>query len=262
MAKTNIPTTIEEAFSLLDAKLTAEEKNQLLQVDDSVDFHFGLGLWIRNNWLYPESGANFPFSFDEDQLFMDPDDFSDELIQRYILHLKEKMHIMIDSNYVPAKVIFTDADMDDLCFHDCSIHAIAPIEDGLALDIDYMFEWYSPKDRNGGYSYAYEKKKQSSGFSFQIAPCTLFFKNVSDLGMNFDGFPSSDALIIQDLLEELDKAKYNPERRMFYVNCLGGEFSIFCKGFELVVRQKPVHHPYQVLTLEQRGGISFCRKPY
>lgn len=89
MAKTKIPTTIAEAFALLDAKLTAEEKNQLLQADDSVDFHFGLGLWIRNNWIYPKNGANFPFSLDEDQLFMDPDDFSDELIQRYILHLKE-----------------------------------------------------------------------------------------------------------------------------------------------------------------------------
>ena len=89
MANTKIPNSIAEAFALLDAKLTAEEKNQLLQADDSVDFHFGLGLWIRNNWLYPESGADFPFSFGEDQLFMDPDDFSDELIQRYILHLKE-----------------------------------------------------------------------------------------------------------------------------------------------------------------------------
>ena len=169
---------------------------------------------------------------------------------------------MIPIDYKLDKTIFTDKDLEELCFHDCPIHAIAVIEEGLALDIDYMFEWYSPKDRKGGYSYAYEKQTQSSGFSFQIAPCTLFFKNVSDLGMNFDGFPSCDALIIQDLTEEQDKTKFNPESRMFYVNCLGGEFSIFCQGFELIVRRKPVHHPHQVLTLEQRGGISFSRKPY
>ena len=51
MAKTKIPTTLEEAFALLDAKLTADEKNKLLQAEDSTDFHFGLGLWIRNNWI-------------------------------------------------------------------------------------------------------------------------------------------------------------------------------------------------------------------
>ncbi len=49
MAKTKIPATHEEAFALLDAKLTADEKNELLQAEDTTDFHFGLGLWIRNN---------------------------------------------------------------------------------------------------------------------------------------------------------------------------------------------------------------------
>jgi hypothetical protein len=169
---------------------------------------------------------------------------------------------MIEPNYTPKKLIFTDADIEELCLHDCPIHAIATMDDGIALDIDYMFEWYYPKDRKEGYSYAYEKQKPHSGFSFQIAPCTLFFKNVSDLGINFDGFPAPDALIVQDFYEELDKTKYNPDGRMFYVNCQGGQFSIFCQGFEMVVRQQPVHHPHQILTLEQRRGISFCRKSY
>lgn len=44
-----MPAMPEEAFALLDAKLTADEKNELLQAEDSTDFHFGLGLWIRNN---------------------------------------------------------------------------------------------------------------------------------------------------------------------------------------------------------------------
>lgn len=89
MAKTKIPATLEEAFALLDAKLTAEEKNQLLQVDDSVDFHFGLGLWIRNNWIYPDNGVNCSRFFGEDNWFVDPDDFSDEL----------KMFFMFVVNY-------------------------------------------------------------------------------------------------------------------------------------------------------------------
>ena len=156
---------------------------------------------------------------------------------------------MINPNYTPEKLIFTEADIKDMCLHDCQIHAIATMDDGLALDIDYMFEWFEPKEGE-------------LCFAFQIAPCTLFFKNVSDLGIDFDGFPVPDALIIQDFYEEPDKTKFNPAARMFYVNCLGGLFSIFCHGFELIVRQKPVHHSLQVLTPEQRGGISFSRKPY
>jgi hypothetical protein len=89
MAKTKIPATPEEAYALLDAKLTADEKNKLLQAEDSTDFHFGLGLWIRNNWIYPDNGVNCSRFFGEDNWFVDPDDFSDEL----------KMFFMFVVNY-------------------------------------------------------------------------------------------------------------------------------------------------------------------
>lgn len=42
---------------------------------------------------------------------------------------------MIDHNYTPEKLIFTDADLEDLCLHACPIHAIATMDDGVALDI-------------------------------------------------------------------------------------------------------------------------------
>lgn len=47
MAKTKIPATLEEAFALLDAKLTADEKNELLQAEDTTDFHLGSGYGFR-----------------------------------------------------------------------------------------------------------------------------------------------------------------------------------------------------------------------
>ena len=89
MSNTKIPNSIAEAFALLDAKLTADEKNELLQAEDSTDFHFGLGLWIRNNWIYPDNGVNCSRFFGEDNWFVDPDDFSDEL----------KMFFMFVVNY-------------------------------------------------------------------------------------------------------------------------------------------------------------------
>jgi hypothetical protein len=47
-----IPKTKEECFDMLD-KMLSEEDKQLMMKDDTIDYHFTLGLWIRNNWIYP-----------------------------------------------------------------------------------------------------------------------------------------------------------------------------------------------------------------
>lgn len=99
---------------------------------------------------------------------------------------------MIDSNYTPAKIIFTDADLENLCFHDCRIFASAPEGNDLLMDIDYMFEWYEPKEGD-------------TGFTHPISPCTLHFKNVEDFGMSFEGSYPDTALIMQDFEKEENK---------------------------------------------------------
>lgn len=56
MKRTKYPKTQEEAFAMLDELLTDEEKRDALQIQDDEEFassqHFGLGLWVRNNWIY------------------------------------------------------------------------------------------------------------------------------------------------------------------------------------------------------------------
>ena len=56
MERTKYPQTQEEAFAMLDELLTDEEKRDALQIQDDEEFassqHFGLGLWVRNNWIY------------------------------------------------------------------------------------------------------------------------------------------------------------------------------------------------------------------
>ena len=43
-----IPKTKEECFALLD------DRHYLIEDEDAaVDVHFSLGMWIRNNWIYP-----------------------------------------------------------------------------------------------------------------------------------------------------------------------------------------------------------------
>lgn len=154
---------------------------------------------------------------------------------------------MIDPNYTPEKLIFTDADLENLCFHDCQIFAMAPEGDDLVMDIDYMFEWI-------------ELKEGESGFIHPISPCTLHFKNVEDFGMSFEGSFPETALIMQDF-EEVEN-KFFPDQHIYNIVCLGGNFILRCDGFEMIVRQKPILLKSQCLTLVQRGGISFSLMPY
>jgi len=51
----DIPSTLEECYSFLDSLLASEDIDYLrsMKEDELIELHFSLGLWIRNNWLYP-----------------------------------------------------------------------------------------------------------------------------------------------------------------------------------------------------------------
>lgn len=46
--------TLEDYFHMLDRELTEEEQMELAECEDLIDYHFGLGMWIRNKWIYPD----------------------------------------------------------------------------------------------------------------------------------------------------------------------------------------------------------------
>ena len=52
--ETKIPQTKQEAYAQLDEMLSEEEKSKLVK-SDAIEFHFSLGMWIRNNWIYEQS---------------------------------------------------------------------------------------------------------------------------------------------------------------------------------------------------------------
>jgi len=109
-----IPSTLEECYIALDSVLTEEEKfniknagngnlfkisgfpdnrwNELIAEGfDPVDLdlsttHFGLGLWIRNNWIYPSSRSNIGNRFIIAGI-RHPDDISSQIITGYYLYL-------------------------------------------------------------------------------------------------------------------------------------------------------------------------------
>src|SRR5688500_14697715 len=51
-AEVYVPKDLEDAFKELDKMLTKELREEMRKgkAEKMIDFHFGLGLWLRNNW--------------------------------------------------------------------------------------------------------------------------------------------------------------------------------------------------------------------
>lgn len=85
-----MPHKKKDAYAKLDAMLSEEEKKAMVK-GDAIDFHFSLGMWIRNNWIYEQNEEDvkqLAELFGDDSLFFQPDDLSDRIIKSYQRHLR------------------------------------------------------------------------------------------------------------------------------------------------------------------------------
>ena len=90
MMETKIPQTKNEAFALLDAMLSEEDKSAIMN-GDPIEFHFSLGMWIRNNWIYEQEEADVKHLaglFSKDIEFYFADELSGDIIKDSKKHLK------------------------------------------------------------------------------------------------------------------------------------------------------------------------------
>ena len=96
--KDRIPKTKQECFIILDEMLSQEDKKAIVEMEDTIDLHFGLGMWIRNNWIYPQDQKEvekllrqFDDEADDDMpLFIHPDDYSSMILDAYQEYLKQE----------------------------------------------------------------------------------------------------------------------------------------------------------------------------
>ncbi len=100
MNKNMIPTTTRHAFKILDEMITIKEQMDYIKIPKYqflIDSHFGLGMWIRNNWLnVPDADRDIldkcvrMLSGKQDDKFfiIDPDYISELFLGRYYDHLK------------------------------------------------------------------------------------------------------------------------------------------------------------------------------
>ena len=87
-----IPKTKKECFTQLDEMLSDEEKSELVK-SDPIEYHFALGMWIRNNWIYQqeeEDVKRLAKAFRTEILFFEADDLSMKIIEYYQRYLKRK----------------------------------------------------------------------------------------------------------------------------------------------------------------------------
>ena len=89
----NKPRTKKECFAQLDEMLSETDKQAIVESDDIIEFHFTLGLWIRNNWLYDHSEEELEAlckAFGVDMPFFEADELSSAILEAYKKHLKRK----------------------------------------------------------------------------------------------------------------------------------------------------------------------------
>jgi hypothetical protein len=146
------------------------------------------------------------------------------------------------------KLIWNEEDFEKMSWHDNFIHALSydPDENEFLLDIDYLFEWISPKDNENHYT-------------FGIAPSTLIFEGVYDLNVDI----SIGNVITFDIYEvkrEPVKTKFETKKQYFkYTMILDhvGEITFSAFGFRMYMRNAFLDRDAQALTREERGGVSF-----
>lgn len=87
------PLTKEIAYARLDKRLSEEDKNAILKSRDMIEFHFSLGMWIRNTWIYGNEEERVEALAKDlgEVIYWQADDLSSALLDGYKKHLKKKM---------------------------------------------------------------------------------------------------------------------------------------------------------------------------
>jgi hypothetical protein len=88
-----VPKTQKECFAQLDKMLSETDKKAIAEAKDIIEFHFTLGLWIRNNWLYDRSEEELESlikAFGIDVPYFAADDLSSEILDAYQKHLNRE----------------------------------------------------------------------------------------------------------------------------------------------------------------------------
>ena len=155
------------------------------------------------------------------------------------------------NNYTIEKWTWSHEDFEQMGWHDATIHAMAflPETFEFALDLDYIFDWIEPS-------------ANQTYYNFLVSPVTLVFENVNDLDIDL----SPNSLLQLQNIERLDSRKPRNADHVkqqtewqWKLDSDSGVISFWSIGFKQFIRQAPLLVQGQALSLDNRGGFSFCR---
>ena len=141
--------------------------------------------------------------------------------------------------YTLEKRIWTDADFEQMGWHDCRIYSTRLAED-LALDIDYIIKWNKPE-------------LEGLPFTFWVAPATLVFKRIKNMEFDIDT-AFSEAVEIDNI-----ERVVADDKTTWVIDTQQGFFEFECDGYEQFIRQEPFYQFGQTIPFIERNGSSLER---
>lgn len=109
MSNIKVPKSKKELFLIIDSHFSNKERKELVKSKDLSDFHFALGTWIRNRFVYPIGNEVYSLLHPENKgvgLFVPVADvFSQEILEEYQKYLKKrKQTICLNSFSVELEI--------------------------------------------------------------------------------------------------------------------------------------------------------------
>lgn len=154
--------------------------------------------------------------------------------------------------YEMEKWIWTDADFEQMGWHDSQIYAFAFLSKTFEflLDIDYILRWVHPASNE-------------TSFKFWVAPATLVFENAYNINFALEtengiGVETQDIHRRNPKIIKAGELSGTNEWH-WVIEAQKGEISFDATGYKQYFRQKPVLGCSQVIETNVRGGISFYR---
>ena len=154
----------------------------------------------------------------------------------------------MSQQYEIEKWVWTEADFDQMGWHDVQVYAVAflPNTFELMLDIDYILEWIHPAPNE-------------TYFKFWVAPATLVFGNVYEVEMGLDEPDFElDAIERKEPREPKNAQHIGRDTEWLWsLEAHRGGMSFRSVGYKQYIRRSPVLSQLQTLEMGARGGISF-----
>lgn len=150
-----------------------------------------------------------------------------------------------------SKSVWSDADFEEMGWHDTTIHALSvqqtdDVLPRLVLDLDYLVRWVHPV-------------RPATHFSFWVSPATLVFDDVFDLEGDLD-FTGLTVDLEIDGVHRLDPDDARPNfshMPLWHIEGNAFELKFRASGFRQYLRQAPKLVSRQTLPLAERGGCAF-----